>query len=146
MVSTLLEILNVGLRWVHITSVAILVGGMIYARAALAPALGSISADSRVAVNRTAAARFRRLVWVATVGLIMSGLYNFLTAPGHTGRYHMLFGIKMLLVAHVVAVAFLATRAGLSPEQDARRPRMLAGTAVSGLIIILISAYLRRIF
>jgi hypothetical protein len=52
----------------------------------------------------------------------------------------------MLLVAHVLAVAFLVTRTGLSPEQDARRPRMLAGTVISGLIVILISAYLRRIF
>jgi uncharacterized membrane protein len=146
MVSTLLEILNVGLRWLHIASVATLVGGMIYARAAMIPALNSISAESRAAVNGIALARFRRLVWAASLGVILSGLYNFLAAPGHTARYHMLFGIKMLLVGHVLAAAFLATRPVSSPDQGTRRPRMLAGAAISGLIIILISAYLRRIF
>lgn len=146
MVSTLLEFLNVALRWVHITSVVILIGGVIFALSALAPSVEAISAESRLAINRTVAARFRKFVWAATIGLFASGFYNFLTAPGHTGRYHMLFGIKMLLVAHVIAVAFLVTRSNPTPEQDARRPRLLAGTAISGLIIIFISAYLRRIF
>ena len=52
-----------------------------------------------------------------------------------------LFGIKILLALHVFAVAFLITK-----PVNPRRSRMMTGTIISGLIILAISAYLRRIF
>jgi hypothetical protein len=64
-----------------------------------------------------------------------------MTNPGHTPTYHILLGVKLLLVMHVFAVAFLVTQ-----PKNPRRARLMAGTVVSGLIIIAISAYLRRIF
>ena len=52
----------------------------------------------------------------------------------------MLLGIKMLLALHVFSVAFLITAA----QEPAPRAQMF-GAVVSGLIIILISAYLKGI-
>ena len=75
------------------------------------------------------------------LGLIVSGTYNLLTNPGHTPKYHMLLGIKLMLVLHVFAVALLITQ-----PKNPRRARMMTGTLISGLIILAISAYLRRIF
>ena len=62
-----------------------------------------------------------------------------LTTPGHSQLYHIVLGVKLLLALHV----FAATVALCMP---ARRPRKMAGIAVSGLLIIAISAYLRRSF
>ena len=55
--------------------------------------------------------------------------------------YHMLLGIKLLLVLHVFAVAILIVQ----PQEPAPRAQM-TGAVISGLVIIAISAYLRRIF
>ncbi len=83
----------------------------------------------------------RNVVWACIAGLLLSGTLNLLSNHGHTPRYHMLFGIKFLLVPHVFAVALLSTK-----PDNPRRFRMLAGAAISGVAIIVISAYLRRIF
>jgi hypothetical protein len=40
----------------------------------------------------------------------------------------------------------LAVPPGANPARDARRPRWLAGMAVSGVVILLLSAFLRRGF
>lgn len=129
------------MRWLHISSMATLVGGLIYGRLALTPALESLAQDARGAFGDKVSARFRPLSYAAVAGLILSGLYNLLSTPGHTARYHMLLGIKLLLVAHVFAVTIL-----IGQPARPRRSRLMAGAFVSGLVIILISAYLRRIF
>lgn len=129
------------MRWLHISSMATLVGGLIYGRLALTPALQSLAQDARAAFSEKVAARFRPLSYAALAGLTLSGLYNLLSTPGHTARYHMLLGIKLLLVAHVFAVTIL-----IGQPARSRRSRLMTGAFVSGLVIIIISAYLRRIF
>jgi hypothetical protein len=88
-----------------------------------------------------AAAFYRPLVFSSIIGLLISGTYNIITKPGATPLYHMLLGVKLLLVMHVFAVAILVTR-----PHNPRRARMMAGAAISGLAIIAISACLRRFF
>jgi putative copper export protein len=135
------EALSLIMRWLHISSMATLVGGLIYGRLALTPALESLAQDARAVFGEKAAARFRPLSYAAVAGLTLSGLYNLLSTPGHTARYHMLLGIKLLLVAHVFAVTIL-----IGQPARPRRSRLMAGAFISGLVIIFISAYLRRIF
>src|SRR4051794_28441327 len=93
------------MRWLHISSMTALIGGMIYGRVVEAQARAT--GDS---LSGKAAAAYRPTVLLAVAGLIISGLYNFLTNPGHSPRYHMFFGIKILLALHVFAVAFLVTQ------------------------------------
>jgi len=107
----------------------------------MSSALTTLAPDAQKAFDDTAAARYRPLVMAAVLGLILSGTYNLLTNPGHTVKYHMLLGVKLMLVLHIFAVALLVTR----PENP-RRGRMMAGAFISGLIVLAISAYLRRIF
>lgn len=135
------EVLSVFMRTLHITSVIALLGGLFYARATLLPSLKRTAPDARAALEEAAAARFRPVALAAIAGFLLSGLYNLFSNPGHSPRYHMLLGIKLLLVLHVFAVAMLATR-----PVNPRRGRLLTGTVVSGLAIVIISAYLRRIF
>ena len=135
------DVLFVLMRWLHFASMATLVGGIVYARLVMTSSLGALAPDAREAFGERTAARYRPLVVAAMIGLILSGTYNLLTNPGHTPRYHMIFGIKILLVLHVFAVALLITQ-----PKNPKRARMMTGTLVSGLLILAISAYLRRIF
>lgn len=135
------DVINVVMRWLHIASVVTLIGGMLYASAILAAAAGTLAPDAAHSLAEKAAARFRPLVWAAMAALVVSGVYNVVTTPGHSARYRLLLVIKLLLVLHVFAAAALATR-----PNNSRRVRQMKGAFISGLVIVAISAYLRRIF
>ena len=137
----MIEGLNVLMRWLHIASVATVVGGIVYARLVVAPAMEALAPDARDGLAERMAAAFRPLIYAAVCALVISGIYNIISTPGHTVRYHILLGLKLLLVLHVLAVAFLIVK-----PKNARRVRMMTGVMISGLVIIAISAYLRRIF
>ncbi len=117
-------ILGVLLRWVHIGSVVILIGGIFYARffaGGLAP-------------------RFRPWMWGAMLALVGSGLYNLLSKEPLPPVYHMWFGVKILLVLHIFVVGLRVTTA---PPGNPKPTRMLTGMAYSGLAVLLVSAWLR---
>ena len=135
------DVIFVIMRWLHISSMATLIGGMIFGRAVMVHAVGELSPDSRESLLDRAAVLYRPLVFGAIAGLLISGTYNILTTPGHTPLYHMLLGVKLLLALHVFTVAILIAR-----PHNPRRARMMTGAAISGLIIIAIAAYMRHIF
>ena len=81
-------ILPIALRWLHLASVIVLLGGLFYARFAasdLAPG-------------------FKPLAYGAIGGILVSGLYIFLSKGHVSSDYQMWFGIKMLLALHIFAV------------------------------------------
>jgi len=137
----MIEALGVFMRWLHLSSVAALIGGMGFASAVLAPAAGKLDTEAQAALGERAAAGFRRIVLAAMAALLLSGVYNILTNAGHSMRYKIVLAIKLLLVAHIFAAALAASR-----PHHPRRARMLAGGAISGLVVIAISTYLRHIF
>lgn len=137
---TLRALLAVTMRWIHITSVVTLIGGFIFARFALAPALASLAEPERVVLGRRVVGGFTHLLYTVLVTVLGSGLYNYLTKPSYPPHYHMWIGIKFLFVLHIFAVAILYTK---PDAEEAKRNRWLTGMIVSGLIVFAISAYLR---
>ena len=135
------EILTVFMRWLHISSVVALIGSIFYARLVETPALAKLAPEVREAVADRAAEGYRPIVITAIVCLIVSGIYRIFIARGHSAFYEMLFGIKMLLVLHVFAAAVLVAR-----PHNPRRVRQMTGIVISGLAIIMISAWLSRIY
>jgi uncharacterized membrane protein len=135
------DALFVLVRWMHIASVAMLVGGLLFARLVMSPALAGAAPEMSGAVMERAAARFRPLVLMAMALLTGSGVFNILTTPGHRPVYHIVLGIKLLLVLHVFGISLLVVR----PAQP-RRERLITGAMISGLAILLISSWLRRHF
>jgi len=133
------DILAVIMRWLHVSSVAALIGGAIFAKFVAGRATSTVSVDSREKLWEDMAAHFKPVVYAAVAALTVSGLYNIIAHPGHSVTYHVLLGIKLLLVLHVFAVMLLAVQ-----PNNKRRLRMITGAAISGLVIIAISAYLRR--
>jgi uncharacterized membrane protein len=118
-------------RAIHILSAISLLGGVIYARFAVYPDL-----------SEQQAARSRPLILGSVIGLLATGLYNLITKTSIPPGYHMIFGIKMLLALHIFAVGFLLTKPGVDP---AKRARWMTGIVGSGVVIVLLSAYLRSI-
>ena len=112
---------------VHVICAALLIGG----------ALAWCLASARMKVD-DAIASWKPIAITAIVGLLLTGIYNFMHRPVKSPTFHMLFGIKMLLALHVFAVSIIATK----PNNE-RRSRQLLGVVISGIVILAISVAFR---
>jgi putative copper export protein len=131
----IIDFLNVTMRWLHISSMTVLVGGLLFLW------IGFGEGDG--AVSSRAAGAYRPLFFFAAALVLISGIYNFIYKMNHTvlsPAYHAIFGIKFLLVLHVLAAGFLATR-----TSNPKRRRQAAGAAITGFTILLLSAVLRKL-
>jgi uncharacterized membrane protein len=133
-------VLSVLMRWTHILSVITIVGGLLYARIGVAPALERLPAAERIAFGEAVNGRFRQWLGLALFLLVLSGLYNLVTKTNIPPGYHLWFGIKMLLALHIIAVSILLARPSLKQE---RRNRMMTSVVISGIVVVALSAYLR---
>jgi hypothetical protein len=110
-------LLPIAMRWLHIVSVIVLLGEVFYAR---------------VVVGELAP-RFKPVAYGAIGGILVSGIYNFLSKGAVSTNYQVWFGIKMLLVLHVFATTILYRG----------KQRLLTGIVIAGAVIVAISGYLR---
>ena len=113
----MLETLASALRWVHLVSVIVLLGGVFYARAVV----GDLAAG------------FRPVAYWAIGGILASGIYNFWSKSTTSVNYRVWLIIKVLLALHVFAAVILYRG----------KKRSLTGIVISGAIIVAISGYLR---
>ncbi len=114
------------MRWLHISSVVVLLGGVVHARFGCA----------------APAAKYRGWYLGAMLGVLVSGTYAFLHKASFPPGYHMWFGIKMLLALHVFAVVFLLAKGA---GDQARRQRWRTGVVITGLATVLVAAILRSL-
>ncbi len=139
-------VFHVVFRFIHIGSVIAFLGGVLYARQVLVPMLNSLPDEIRLQGAGWAQRKYRTTLFTLLVLIVGSGLYNLIGGPKHTYTYQIWFGIKMLLVAHILAAAVLW---GTSPYGDVnvagKSKRRLIGIAISGIIVVFISAYLRSL-
>jgi hypothetical protein len=138
-------LLHVVSRFTHIICAIFLLGGCFYARRVLTPVLNILPEDRRMQAAAGAQLRYRTILFILIGLSLLSGVYNFLQAP-HSRVYHIAFGIKMLAVLHIYATAVLWAT---SPYGDVNfagkgKHRLLSIT-IAGVIVVLISAYLRSL-
>jgi len=138
--------LRIFMRFLHIGSIVVLIGGAVYGSLVLNPVLNALPEETRASASTGAQNRFRNMVYLLLLFILGSGTYNLLTGPHHSSTWQMIFGIKMLAVLHIFATAVLW--AG-SPHGDViingKGKRRLAGMAISGIIVIFLSAILRSL-
>jgi len=133
-------VLSIVMRWTHVLSVITVLGGLLYARLAVAPALATLPAESGAQFAASLNTRFRPWLRFAVFMLVVSGLYNLVTKANIPTGYHMWFGIKMLFALHIIVVSFLLSRASVTQE---KRNRMITGVVATGIIVVILSGYLR---
>lgn len=119
-------------RVAHILSAVLLLGGLFYA--------WNLSKHKLLPAQPEKG--FLPAVWVLILVQFVTGAYNLMLRMPVPKEYHMLFGVKFLLVLHIAAVSILMLKPATTPE---KRARMLQGLAGSGLLVIIISAALRAI-
>jgi uncharacterized membrane protein len=133
-------VFGVLMRWVHIASVVTLIGGFIYARFVLAPAIASAAPAERNSLTAAVQSAFRPLLFTVIATVLISGIYNYATKGSYPPGYHMWMGIKLLLVLHILSSAILDSARAPNP---AKSSRTALGIVISGLIAIAIANYLR---
>lgn len=137
------SLLAVVMRFLHIGSAAGLVGGILYARLAALPALSALQIADRAQAVKSAQTRFRGALFSFLGLLIISGIYNYVAGQPHGSQWQMWFGIKMLLVLHILATSILwATSTYNDAAAEVKSKRRLAGMVVSGFLAILIANYM----
>ncbi len=135
-------------RFLHVGSVIILLGGIFYARQILVPTLNRLPEPERFAAAAFSQGQFKGILWTLLAITVLSGFYNFYSysGPKHSSTYHMWFGIKMLLVLHILATAILwSTSAQTNAVTGSKSNRRLFSLVISGFVVVFISAYLRSL-
>jgi uncharacterized membrane protein len=123
------------------------VGGTVFARLVVFPALDPLPSDQRSALHAAMRARWSKIVAAAIALLLVSGFYNFIVLVAHyqvPRWYHMLFGLKFLAALVIFAIASLLS--GKSSAGDALRanPRpWLNLNIVLAVVVVCISGVLR---
>lgn len=142
-----MEWLSLLMRWLHILSVAIVIGSTAFLRLVLQPGLANVSEESRRIFLQGIKTRLTILLHSAVAGVLVSGLYNtHLAWQTSLSPYPVIYAVKILLALVVLAVAILAF-ARRSPESDppSLRTRWLTLGLSLGLVVMALSAYLRTL-
>lgn len=134
-------------QWVHVAAAVIGIGSMGFFLLILTPSLGALSPEQRDLLLRRVLGRFRWVSWSVIILVIASGLGNVRLwawdAPW--GAYWKWLTVKIVLAFLVFTIALaLTVPLKLLERFRARRQLWLTVAFVLGLVVILISAYLRR--
>jgi uncharacterized membrane protein len=135
-------ILQVFMRYLHIVSAIVAVGGMAFILLCLTPAVRLLDDQFRESLLKLVHARFLRVVWASIAGLVVSGVYNWMmladTYKKMGPKGNALIGTKVLLA--VILFAVVAARS-LGMIQNQRRVLMI--NIHLAAIVILLGSLLR---
>ena len=140
-------ILDIVLRWMHIFAALAAVGGMIFQRVALLPAVAELPDDFRQRLHAAVRARWARVVHAAILFLLVSGLVNFFgIIRNYTLEpyYHALFGVKFLVAFGVFFIASMLLGRSETAQRFQKNARYwLTVNLVLAVIVVGISGILK---
>ena len=133
-------------QWVHLSAAVIGVGGMAFMLLVLFPSAGLLDEEQRDRLLKAALGRFRWVSWSVMILLLASGLYNVkLVWLVPWGPYWTFLTIKIVLaLAIFVIILCLTIPLKIFAGFRERRKQWLYVALGLAMIVILISAYLRR--
>lgn len=135
------------MQWVHLLAAAVGVGGMGYLLFVLIPSLGVLTPEQRETLSKPIVARFRWASWSAIALLLISGLYNvrryYWEEPWDTAWKLLTLKIVLSFTLFLMVLALTIPLRFLKPLRARHRQWLLAAFILS-VIVVLISAYLRR--
>ena len=115
-----LEIVSLVLRWFHILSGMVAVGGMVFLRFVVVPSIGAISTDSFKSLHGQMRPRWAKIVAAAIGTLLITGLINFVITVklyDVPKWYHMVWGIKFLIAMVIFFISsVMAGRSALADK------------------------------
>ena len=135
------------IQWIHVMSAIIGLGGMGFLLLILIPSLGVLSTEQREALSKSVANRFRWATWSSITLLLLTGIYNVRRFywEGQWGAAWNLLALKIALSFALFAIVLaLTVPFRLFEPMRARRRTWLLVAFIMGVVVVLISAYLRR--
>ena len=155
------ELLPVLMQWLHVGSVVLMIGGFFFLRVVLLPAAKVLPDSQKAQIIDAAFRRFRVIVWISLVTILVSGVYNFIAFLISTGNqtvtdpilapdysmYIVVLGAKFLIVTliFILGIALTFPYPVYAPIQKRPAP-WLNVTLILGLIVIFLSTLLRRMY
>ena len=154
------EFLPVLMQWLHVGSVVLMIGGFFFLRVVLLPTAKVLPDPQKTQIIEAAFRRFRVIVWIALLTILVSGIYNFIVFIRSTGNqpatnpnqvdysiYIVVLGVKFLIVTliFILGIALTFPYPVWAPIQKRPIP-WLNVTLVLGLIVIFLSTFLRRMY
>ena len=143
------------IQWLHVGSVVLMIGGFFFFRVVLIPIAHRFPEPKDIISS--ALRRFSGVVWITLLTVLISGVYNFISFL-RTARitaqetevdyslYILILGIKFFIVFLIYTVAVVLTFPYPVFEGFQKKPApWLNIIIVLGLIIIFLSAFLRRL-
>lgn len=141
----MIDALSIVMRYLHVVSAVVAVGGMAFLLLCLSPAMRLLEEKSREALLDAVHCRFQRVVWACIAGLIVSGIFNWMMLAGAYKAMgpmgNALIGIKVLLAAIVFGVVW-ARSAGFLSKASRRRTLMI--NIHLAAVVILLGSVLRH--
>lgn len=146
------------IQWLHVASVVLMIGGFFFLRVVLIPASRSLPNSHQPKLMVAALRRFSVVVWIALVTILASGIYNFVSflrsANATTASevspdfsyYILVLGIKLFIVFLIFTLGIVLTFPYPVFDPFQKRPSPWINlTMILGLIVIFLSALLRRL-
>ena len=145
------------MQWLHVGSVVLMIGGFFFFRVVFLP-IANRHTESGSLIS-SALRRFGGIVWTALLTVLISGLYNFITffraarsvaAVGtfisDYSLYILVLGVKLFIVFLIFTLAIVLTFPYPVFDVFQKKPApWLNLTLILGLIVIFLSAFLRRL-
>ena len=140
------------LRWMHIFASITLIGGLVYQRFVVLPAVGSLDEGARQSLASALRGPWSKLVMISTLLLLVSGIVNIIVivktfkppdAP-LPRYYHPIFGVKFLIALAIFFLASMLAGRSEAAERFRRRARMwLNVTILLAVVLVALSNVLR---
>jgi uncharacterized membrane protein len=138
------------MRYMHILGAIALMGGTIFMRFALRPAVGAISPDAKATLHEQVRGRWAKVVMLATLLILVSGVTNLALASRYEYKpvfgmsYHMVVGIKFLLALPIFFIAALISgRTDLAKRMQANADFWMNLNLTLALVMVLIGGLLK---
>lgn len=136
------------LRWTHILSSVVLVGGLVFLRFALIPSLSVLSENERESFQSAMRSRWAKLVMACSGLLLLSGLANMMLLMGQwdypNGELGLLTGLKLLLSLPIFFISsLLAGKTALADKIRQKSVLWLNVNLILAVLLICLAGLLR---
>jgi uncharacterized membrane protein len=141
--------LDLLLRWIHILSAILLVGGTFFWRFVAMPEVGSLDEAIRQALLQRMRTRWAPLVMIGAALLLVSGLINavrIILECQIPFQYHILVAVKLLLALLLMYVAAKLSGRSESAARFQQRARFwLNFNVVLAIAVVCLAGYMKMV-
>ena len=136
------------MRWIHVGTAIVVVGGLIFYRLVFAPVAERIlSEEERERLREPLMRRWKMYIHPPIILFLISGFYNyfFVTSAQHQGQglYHALFGMKFLLALGVFALLIVMTSTMDWSQKLRKNQALWSVLLVLTAVVVLLGGYMK---